>query len=163
MSCLKCKSKIFMNGFCRKHFIENIERRVKKEVRQKGLIKRNENLIVRDALSRHFISNVLNMPVKTGKKGREVVLWTMDDEILNYLRAMFSRKKQKKLPKSKIKLFRAVKDSELEAYARLKKLRFNKKRTEDEKTILKEIDRFDQKHRETRFSLLKSIEELTGL
>ncbi|MBD3313483.1 hypothetical protein GF345_03505 [Candidatus Woesearchaeota archaeon] len=154
-----------MNSFCKKHFIENIERRVKRDVRQNSLIQKNEKLIVKDPLCRHFIEDVLNVPVeiKRSGKGREVLLWTMDDELLEFLTALFRGRKHKRPAKNRIRLFRTVNDRELEAYANLKRLKFSRKRTKEEKGILKEIDRLEKEHKETRFSLLKSIEELNRL
>ena len=165
MKCLKCNGKVFMNGFCKSHFIENIEKRVKKDIRRNNLIKKNETLVVKDPLCGYFISRVLNIPVKMAEKGkgREILFWTMDDEVLAFLTALFSRRKMKNGSKKIIKLLRTVKDKELEAYAKLKKIRCRIKRSRKEKNILDEIDRLEEKHMETRFSLLKSIEELSRL
>ena len=168
MKCIKCKAKVLGDfEFCRGHFIENVERRVKKDIRQNNLIEKDETIIVKDPLSRNFIEKVINVPVKIGKKGREAMLWTMDDEILVFLDALFGKKKLKKsrigIIKDRIKLFRTVTDKELEAYAKIKGLRFSKKRTEKEKKVLAELDLLEKDHRETRFSLIKSIEEIGGL
>ncbi|MBU0536161.1 MAG: hypothetical protein KKE20_04300 [Nanoarchaeota archaeon] len=157
MKCVKCERKEFMSSFCRKHFLENIEGRVKKEVRQKSLIKKNEKLDIKDGLSRHFINNVMNMPVQKSNKGRKVLMWTMDDEILRFLKEVFKGKKMKKDRVSGIRLFRTIKDKELETYAKLKGMKFGKKRSKDEKRILSEIDRLEKEHKETRFSIIRSI------
>ncbi len=163
--CVKCGGRGFMNGFCRKHFIENIEKRVKKGIRQNSLIERNESLVAEDMLCRHFIENVINVPVKVKKsgKGRRVIPWSMDDEILQFLAALFSSKELKESEDKSIKLFRTIKDNELEAYARLKGAKFSRKRTAQERRILSELDRLEKDHKETRFSLLRSIEEIRGL
>ena len=168
MKCIKCKAKILGDfEFCKSHFVENVEKRVKKDIRQNNLIEKDEVLLVKDPLSRHFIEKVINVPVKIGKKGREAMQWTMDDEILLFLDALFSKRNLKKsgvgIIKDKIKLFRTVTDKELEAYAKIKGLRFNKKRTEKEKSVLAELDLLEKDHRETRFSLIKSVEEISSL
>src|SRR3989344_2675091 len=171
MKCIKCKAKVLDDfDFCRGHFIENIERRVKKDIRQNNLIEKDETLIIKDDLSRYFLKNVINVPVKivsSGKHDKEVLLWTMDDEILVFLDALFGRKKLKGsgigIIKGRIKLFRTVTDRELEAYAKIKGIKFSKKRTEKEKKVLAELDLLEKDHRETRFSLIKSIEEIAGL
>lgn len=168
MRCVKCKAKVLGDfDFCRSHFVENIERRVKKDIRQNNLIEKDEILLVKEPLSRHFVENVINVPVKIGKKGREVLLWTMDDEILVFLDTLFSGKKVKGsgigIKKGRIKLFRTVTDKELEAYAKIKGIRFSRKKTESEKKILAELDRLEKDHKETRFSLIKSIEEISRI
>lgn len=168
MRCVKCKANVLEDfDFCRSHFVENVERRVKKDIRQNSLIRKDETLLVKEPLSRHFLENVINVPVRIGKKGREIILWTMDNEILVFLDALFSGKKVKGsgigIKKDRIKLFRTVTDRELDAYTKIKGIRFSKKRTESEKKILAELDKLEKDHKETRFSLLRSIEEISAL
>lgn len=167
MNCLKCNGKVFMNGFCSQHFAENIEKRVKKDIRQNNLIEKGKILLAKDPITVHFIKNVLNVPVKivgSGRHDKEILLWTMDDEILYFFTNMFKGKMRKEsIQKNSIRLFRTVKDSELEAYAKLKGIRFSRKRAGQEKRILEELDKIEGKHKETRFSLIKSIEEISSL
>jgi hypothetical protein len=168
MKCIKCKAKVLGDfEFCRSHFVENIEKRVKKDIRQNNLIEKDEMLLAKDPLSRHFIEKVINVPVKIGKKGREAMQWTMDDEILLFLDSLFGKKNIKAsgigIIKDRIKLFRTVTDKELLAYAKIKGLKFDKKRTEKEKSIISELNLLEKDHRETRFSLIKSIEEVASL
>ncbi|MCX6707608.1 MAG: hypothetical protein NT001_05725 [Candidatus Woesearchaeota archaeon] len=168
MKCIKCKANVLGDfDFCRSHFVENVERRVKKDIRQNNLIEKDETILVKDPLSRHFIEKVINVPVKIGKKGREAMLWTMDDEILVFLDALFGRKSLRAsgigVIKDRIKLFRTVTDRELETYSKIKGLKFSKKRSEKEMRILRELDLLEKDHKETRFSLIKSIEEISVL
>lgn len=169
--CLKCKRNVFMNGFCRQHFLENIEKRVKKEIRQNNLIDKDDVLSVKDPLCVYFIKNI-NVPVKiiksssksSRKNAKEILPWTMDDEILLFLNAFFSKKSLKGIwlgqDSRKIKLFRTIRDAELSRYANLRGIRFSKKRGKADRKIMDEIDRLEKMHAETRFSILKSIEQI---
>ncbi|MFO8015587.1 MAG: hypothetical protein R6U32_00635 [Candidatus Woesearchaeota archaeon] len=188
--CIKCPKKAYHNNLCRKHFIQQIEARVKKEIRQKQPISRDDILIMTDPLSRHLLRKSLGgMPVRTAISGKnlsreekerskKVLLWTLDDEIIDFLMFFFGerpapqekgkmhkdRKRENDEGAGTIRPFRQVKDDELEKYAGAAGIKFKKKkRSAREEEIKKAINRIDRKHKETRYSLLKSVEEMKAL
>lgn len=167
MKCLKCHKKAHYNGLCRKHFMEQIEARVRKEIRAKELIKKNDVLVVKDPIAKFLIKKIMGgMPLRIVKsgKGRFVELWTLDDEVLCFLTEFFGESKQKKVQKDSIRPFRTVKDDELLAFAKLSGVKFKKKkRTKREEEMKKALQKIEKKHPETKFSLLRSVEGMRNL
>src|SRR3989344_2888275 len=139
MRCLKCGNKCYYGSLCSKHFMENIEARVRKEMRLKELIKKDDVLVIKDPICMFFIKKVMKgMPLKIikseksigkflrdGKKVKFVLPDTLDDEILSFLIDFFGEKaegaemKKKTEGLSEIKPLKAVKEDELLAFAKL--------------------------------------------
>jgi hypothetical protein len=140
---------------CSDCFVRLIEKRVRKYVRLNKLFKRNDGLVVKDAIDRYFISN-LDLPVNFVKKGKKVVLWSMDDEVNEFVSGLFSGKKVKKT--KDIRLLKVVTDKELLLFAKIKGLKFkaNKKNND----VQKFLDAIEKKHGNIKYNLLKNIEEL---
>ncbi|MCX8147023.1 MAG: hypothetical protein N3D84_00990 [Candidatus Woesearchaeota archaeon] len=173
IKCLKCSKNVFLNEFCRQHFIENVEKRVKKEIRENANLKKGDVLFVNNNNSKileYFIKNVIKTPVeitrdKKSKYNKEIVLWTMDDEIALFLHQLFNNKKIIGVgqDKKRIKLFRTIKDNELIEYAKIKKLHFKRKKGKNENEILKEVYEIEKRHKETMNSILRCIEKISKI
>lgn len=188
MKCLKCSNKGYYGSLCSKHFMENIEARIRKEMRLKELIKKDDVLVINDPICMFFIKKVMKgMPLKIiksekgvgkflrdGKRVKFVLPWTLDDEILSFLIDFFGekaegiemKKKTDSLKEglSEIKPLKAIKEDELITFAKLAKVKFKKKkRTAREEEIKKAIEKIDKRHQETKFSLLRSIGEIKNL
>jgi len=156
--------------------MEQIESRVKREIREKGMINKDDVLVVNDPIIKFFVKKAVSgMPLKFAKSpgknkdAKIVMLWTLDDEVLSFMTDLFGEETpaEGKIPNPEIRIIkplRVVKEGELMAYAKLARIGFRKKkRSKREEEIKKAIEKIDEKHLETKFSLLKSIEEMKGL
>ncbi|MBW3015393.1 hypothetical protein KY330_03160 [Candidatus Woesearchaeota archaeon] len=165
MNCFSCKRKGNLNhngrDYCNSCFCKLIERRVGKYIRANKFFEANDSVLVKDPLTEYVLNRILKgMPLKFVKrkiKGvKEVVQWTLDDEIHAFLKSFFS--KAFTLAKVKgIKLFKVVTDDELKTYAQIKKLKFEPRKKEKFFDLITELEK---KYPEIRFSLSKSLNEL---
>jgi len=158
MKCCKCDGKEYYQSLCRSCFKDIITRKVRKEIRLHSPLKKNEVLLVKDEIARHFLEQI-SMPIKIVKKGkhdREVIPWTMDDEDEEFLECMFTGKKQKD-KKSHIKLFRLITEQELDMYARLIKIKYTIPKQSDMKIHLNTLTK---RYPQTKHSLLRSSLEM---
>ncbi|MBW2999255.1 hypothetical protein KY339_01165 [Candidatus Woesearchaeota archaeon] len=166
MLCKKCKKKAYYNEFCKKCFCQQIEARVRKELRLKKLIQKNDVLLITSPFCEYMVKSIMKgLPLKIVKKGKhdkKVILWTMDDEIEYFLKNFFAGKKYIELSHhgKNIKLFLKVKHDELMAFARAKGFKLKKKKITP---ILEMIEKLEKKHPETKFSLGKSMEKLAEI
>lgn len=119
--CLKCASKAsitYFNGLCRSHFKDQIDSRVKQEIRTRCAIKKDDIIIANEPIMRFFLKNSLGgMPIRLVKSEKEAkrflgnasgqpdemfqsnrpdpiqikiaLLWTLDDEIISLLSGFF--------------------------------------------------------------------------
>src|SRR3989338_7300928 len=171
--CQKCRQKAYFEGFC-----ELIEKRVRKHVRLSALIKKNDVLVVEHPLVAYFIKSIVqDMPVtilKTmpdetgdGKTTKQVLAWTMDNELDAFLYQIFAGKdlvveaqKEHEQNTQQIKLLVTLTDKEAEMFAQAKQIEPLPKKTRKYEALLQQLE---QKHQETRYSLMKSVEELKGI
>lgn len=163
MTCIKCKNPVYFERLCRNCLCKQVEKRIRKDLRLSKAVKKDDVLLIKDPISEYFIRKIISMPIKIVKKGRydkEVLPFTLDDEVLEFLEN-FIEKKSFKENKKKIKLFRTVKDDELKAFAKVRKIKYEKKPKESE--IRKIIDEMDKKYPPTKFNLLKSSEKLKAI
>ncbi len=163
MGCKICGKNAFFERLCTPCFLRNIESRVRKELRLTKAVEKNKVLLIKDDLSRYFISSIISMPIKVVKSGRhdkKVLPWTLDDEIEDFLERTFKGRQPKREDKNIIKLFRTVRYKELELFAKLKKIKLEKRKPTK---LGKLLDSLENQHLETKFSLLKSVEEIKNL
>lgn len=169
--CQKCRQKVYFEGFCEQCFCEVMEKRVRKQVRLQGLIKKNEVLTVEHPLVAYFIKSIVqDMPVtilntmpKDGH-AKHVLAWTMDDELDAFLEQIFAGKDLKEAVQKEqeqnimqIKLLVTLTDKEAEMFAKAKQIEELPKKIRKYETLLQQLE---HKHKETRYSLVKSVEEL---
>ncbi len=159
MKCVYCKNQVFIRNLCRKCFIRSFEKRARKELR--GKLTKNSKVYVKDKICRVFVKE-LNVPLKFVKQNYDFkfVLWTLDDECEDFLKRVFSNKSLKvKSIKKEIKLFRTIPEDEVIAYGKLKGVTVKAKKS-SEREWLNEIS---EEYKETKFSLLKSIDEIKAI
>ena len=173
--CQKCRQKAYFEGFCERCFCEVIEKRVRKHVRLSALIKKNDVLVVEHPLVAYFIKSIVQdmpvtilkpMPDETGdgKTTKQVLAWTMDNELDAFLDQIFAGKdlvveaqKEHEQNTQQIKLLVTLTDKEAEMFAQAKQIEPLPKKTRKYEALLQQLE---QKHQETRYSLMKSVEEL---
>lgn len=192
MKCHLCKKRkgtveYIKKYVCSECFSRIIEKRIRKELRVRKLIRKNDKLLVFDGLSLYFLKKILTMPVKTvfkkldvvvdetiftnktleklkskHKTNKTIVPWTLDNETSYFLESLMENKKPRYISyvDGFVKLFRTIQEDELIQFAKIKKMGFKLMKANTAKEIL---DVMDSKYSETKFSLLKSIEEVKGL
>lgn len=184
MKCRKCKTQAKANfkqtgPLCENHFIEMIEKRVRKELRTKKLIQKNDKILfINNGSKEYFVSNYLlksiikNLPVKinakkssklnliSAKHNKIIIPWSLDDEAEEFLEFIFNKNKPKKLSKKAIKMLKNVSDEEIELFAKIK--RFKYKKTIKSK-IKHMLDKLENKYPGYKFSLLNSIKQMKEL
>ncbi|MBU4284460.1 MAG: hypothetical protein KJ968_05095 [Nanoarchaeota archaeon] len=118
-----------------------------------------------------FLSKEVKGSIKKNKIKQVIIPWDLDDEIIYFTENLFKKGdfkflghfKQNKI--SYIKLLRNVLDSECLLFAKCRKFKFKDRPEKDKqrKDIKKMLDKIDKKHAETKFSLLKSIDNLNNI
>jgi len=182
MKCVKCnknKAIVKVSNLCRKCFLEVIEKRVRKELRLKELIKKDDSLLIIDDescdaknlifLIKKIIKGMpVNIKVKKGKylpdkkisfKGKVIVPWSLDDEVSLFLKYFFENKPIKYIDHygNIIKPFIVVLDEESKLFAGFMKFKFKEKRKDSIKEFL---DKMEKKYPGTKFSIRKSIRQI---
>ena len=184
MKCAKCKmpakAKFKHTGnLCQNHFLELIEKRVRKGLRTQKLIKKNDKILFIDNKSKeYYVSNYLlksiikNLPVKidtkkskkltlaSAKHNKIIIPWSLDDEAEEFLELIFNKKQPLKFNKKALKLLGNVSEEEIELFAKIK--RFKYKKTSKSK-IKQMLDKMENKYPGYKFSLLNSIKQIKEL
>ncbi|MBW3004659.1 hypothetical protein KY310_02410 [Candidatus Woesearchaeota archaeon] len=179
MKCIKCSraSKIDLKhlggALCPACFAEVIEKRVRKSLRDNKWLKPADKIAYIDdgtlqskagicLIKAIFQNQPFNIDFKKGEiksaeklaKGytKVIIPWNMDDEVTQFLDALFN---SKKVPKTKhIKLLLNVSDEEIAFFAELKKIKGKSKA----KTRLGEmLDNLEKRYPGSKFGLLRSI------
>jgi hypothetical protein len=180
MACIKCKKpakadiKHLGGSLCPSCFSEIIEKRVRKSLRDNDWIKPKDKVLVIDdgtikakagiyILNSIFNKKPFNITVKKGTikgasklaKGynKVIIPWNADDEVEQFLDALFNAKKILKI--KNIKLLIKISDEELDYFAKTKKIKGKKKAKSE---LGKKIDLLEKRYPGSKFGLLKSIE-----
>lgn len=182
--CCNCKRKSKSNlrhlgALCDKCFCKIIEKRVRKYVRVNKLFKKNDKIMVTDALCNYLVKSILKgLPVKLfykkvnveklndknikdfikkNKINKVVVSWTADDEAQLLLQKVFHDKKEIKDRKI-VKLLNPILDDEALLFSKFKKLQFkiNKK----DKNLKEFIDKVEKVNPGAVFGLMKSHKKM---
>ena len=188
MNCVKCgksgEVKVQNLVACEKCFLKIIEKRVRKEIRLKKLIRKNDKiLIINDGTAEFFVSEYLlkniikDLPVEitsskqdyklgdivNGDYNKLIIPWNADKEDEYFLENIFSNQKSKYWghfiikEKTYIKLLLPVLQAEVEIFAKIKGLKF---KTRKKTNISNMLDKLEKEYPEVKFSLLKSSQEL---
>ncbi len=159
--CGHCNRKITVelpysaHNFCDKHFLEYIEKRVRKEIREYKLdtkktyaLKNTKNHEYE--LTKYFLEKAFNkrLKLKDSSKG-EIIPTSLDKEILSFLKSFMNNEPY---DYKKIMPLRVVTDKEQEELCRILGLSF--KNTTEKLSHLEELE---EQHPDTKFSLLKSL------
>ncbi len=160
MKCSNCskqaKIKYIDKKLCSACFCKIVERKIKQEFKNYGVVK-DEKLSVSDDAVEWCLTEVIKLPLKLGEVGRRVIAWTVDDEIEEFLVAMFESKKLK--VGKEIKLFKQLSKKDVEEYMKIKKIDYSFERTE----LNSKIDKINNKYPQTKNSLLKIIAKVKVL
>ena len=184
MECIKCRKKAgislrHIGSVCKSCFLKIVEKRVRKELRTKKLIRKNDRILVVDngskefAVGHYLLKNIIkNLPVKiakiktnkailpktTKKYDKVIIPWSLDDEAEDFLNALFNSKKQTKSSKKAIKLLMNISDEEIGLFAKIKKFKYRKRKKSKIKQML---DMLEKRYPGYKFSLLNSIKALS--
>lgn len=180
MECIKCRRKAgislrHMGNLCRSCFLEIVEKRVRKELRTKRLIRKNDLILMVDDGSKEFVvggyllKNIIkNLPVKidikkssknTEKYNKIIIPWSLDDEAEEFLDALFNKKKKQKQNKKIIKLLINLSDEEIKLFAKIKGFKYKKR---PKSKIKKMLDLLEKRYPGYKFSLLNSTKALSS-
>ncbi len=156
------KEKLCDGCFCR-----IIEKRIRKNARINKLFSKGDKILVQGDLAELVLKDIIKgLPVKIFKRkavnkefikknkiDKIVVNWTMDDEIINFLKNFFDGKKEKK-DKKVVKLLKVVSDEDLKNFSKIKKIKFvpNKK----DKNIVEMVEYMAERYPDTKEKLLNS-------
>jgi len=188
MKCVKCgklgKIKVQNLTACESCFLKIIEKRARKEIRLKKLIRKNDNiLIINDGSAEYFVSEYLlkkiikDLPIKittkkqkyelgdsvSGAYNKIIVPWNADKEDEYFLKSIFEnqdlkyRGHYKIKSKLYIKLLLTVLQAEVEIFAKIKGLKIKARKKTNIGIMLDELEK---EYPEMKFSLLKSFQEL---
>ncbi|MEK6916373.1 MAG: hypothetical protein AABW92_01390 [Nanoarchaeota archaeon] len=169
---------------CDSCFQKIIEKRVRKEIRTNNLIDKDDKILILDngsaesQLSSYLLKRIIkDLPVKitikkldythgkalSGDFNKIIVPWNADLEDEYFLSCIFQNKEIEFLGhykidnKTYVKLFLPVLSSEVEVFAKIKKLDFKKN---TKKSITQDMmDKLEKEYPETKFSLLSSAEQ----
>lgn len=165
MDCISCKKKsnLLYDGrdYCSSCYCKLLERRVRKYIRQNKFIKPNDVLFINNPLIFYIIEKVVKgMPLKIVKRktknSKTVILWTLDDEVSEFIESILSNK-FKLVTRKDIMPLRPLKDSDIALYAKYKKISFKPNNKPYSYKFLKDLEK---KYPELFFSISRSIKEL---
>lgn len=186
MKCIKCCSNAGINlrhlgPLCSRCFAEIIEKRVRKGLRTKKVIRKNDKILVIDdrsmksAVGKYLLKSIIKgLPVEidikkskkpdisSAKHTKIIVPWSLEDECEEFLKIVFEKKNPARFPKKAVKLLKNVSEDEIESFARIKKLKPNKKKKPKSK-IREMLDKLEKNYPGYKFSLFKSAERIKSI
>ena len=179
MKCIKCSKKVNISikhlggDLCSNCFAEVIEKRVRKSLREHDWLKPDDDIIIIDNSTlkakvvvyllksifkgQPFRFNIKKAEISSAEKiakarNKVIIPWNLDDEIKQYLDALFNNKKIKKT--ELIKPLLNISDEEIGYFAKIKKIKGRK----TPKTRLgKMLDNLEKRYPGSKFGLLRSI------
>jgi len=168
MTCVSCKKKADLKhetrDYCKSCFCKLLERRVSKYLRLNDIIKKDDILFIKDSVTEFFIGRIVKgMPLKIvhkkTKSAKEVLFWTLDDEVSQFVESFFSKDFKLKTKKELTPLI-VLRDDELKHYASFKGLTLNLNKKPNIYTSLKKLE---ESYPELFFSVNRSIKELRSV
>jgi hypothetical protein len=185
MKCTKCSRQARasfrqIGNLCENHFIELIEKRVRKQLRTGKIIKKNDRILFINNESKeyyagyHLLKSIIKgLPVKieikkskslnpkpAKKYDKVIVPWSLDDEAEEFINLLFNKKKPKKFSKKSVKLLHNVSEEEIELFAKIKRFKYRKTKKSKIKQML---DKLENRYPGYKFSLLNSTKQMKGL
>ncbi len=184
MLCLKCQKKesnpeTHLSSLCNGCFLEQIEKRVRKELRKSNWIRKNDKVLLiinenkESFVTEYLFNSILkNFPINVEKEKTEtiaskldrydriVIPWNMDDEATLFLNEIFENESYDNVPDKVVKLLRNVSDKEVGLFAKLKGFPVE----EPIKTNLERaMDKLEKKYPGSKFALIKAKKQLKEL
>jgi len=182
MKCVKCgKNNVYFKDLrlCRSCFLNIVERRIRKEVRLKKLVRKHDSLLIIDdnsydaknliylvkkiigkmPISLKIIKGKYTIDKKIKFKGKVIVPWNLDDEVSMFLKYFFKNKKIKYIGHydNIIKPLIVITADESKQFARLMKFKFKDKKKDEIKEFL---DKMEKRYHGTKFGIKKSIQQI---
>lgn len=180
MKCQKCNKESTINfkhlgNLCDNCFINIIQKRVKKELRNKWNFKKDQRILIVENDTKEGKVNVYLAQLITNKLPALIdiknnvdldkeldnydiifIPWSLDNEVEEFLSEVFKNEIFISKYKSKvIKLLRGLSEEEIEMIAKIKNISF----IEEEKSELEKfIENIEKKYPGSKFALLKSKE-----
>ncbi|RME78388.1 hypothetical protein D6774_01335 [Candidatus Woesearchaeota archaeon] len=139
----------------KKKFIEYIEKKLRKTIREQGGLKKDETVVCSD-FTYTVLKRILNLPFKRGDKGTVILDWFLEDEVDLFLQDI--SKTPHKEPQG-IKLYLHLEYDTIKTYAQAIK------ETPPQKEFSNRIQRLEKLqalYPETKHALLKTIQKLKG-
>ncbi len=186
MGCETCKKKatqkITNHHYCNRCFGTLMEKRVRKQIRESQQFEKPEKIIIIDdntiqsKLNIHFIKKIITNPKITFKtkktknfniknlnsEEKTILPLCLDDLAEEFLNKIIKKqdhgKRTKQNKDNKIIILKTVTLQELEAYAKINKIRYEKNKTKNDASRF--MDEMENKYSGTKHALLKSINEL---
>jgi hypothetical protein len=159
-----------LGAFCSRCFCTTIEKRIRKYVRVNRIFSKHDRIVAVGELNHYLVPRIIQgLPVelklakRTPKNGRGkiVVVRSADDLACAFVGQVLSNSVKRDGHETDISIVRVATDRELQLFAKFRKIRFepNPKNAE----IRGMLDTLEAKHPETKFSILKSMEQLEHL
>lgn len=163
-ACQLCHHPPYHADLCRSCYVKRVDKRIRKMIRTQFPIQPHDTLIISDPLCTMVIKDTIQgLPVTINGlgDGKHVIPWTADDEIYQFLDRLFTNKPLHDAnPGQHLKLFLCLTAREYEAYAAAKGYPAPQRQPSPYAAL---IDQIEMKHKETRPTLLKTIDELNHL
>ena len=146
--------------FCEKHFLEIVEKNVRKNFR-KYKIQKNEELAINGIIAKYFVDKVLTMPYEISKKKsvRLVTEITLDDLDIAFLDNILNNSSNILFNEKFINIFENLPSSVIKDFCKIKNIPFTKKISKLEK----DLSLLENKYPGTKNSLFKCVKQLGEL
>lgn len=191
--CIKCGNNIFYKDFCKIHFVEIIEKRIKKTIRSGNYFNPNEKILITTDVCNHFLpiivsklplniafekvdsddfftKKLLNSSLELARKMKitKVVLpITLDDVITDFFDVLISEKENDRGPLKLCNTFEYGNIRVIPFFEPItnEELNFYCKAKNFQFNITKEniLDSLDEEFKDIKFATYKSILELRDL
>jgi len=180
MKCYLCSKKASIKQqknryICNKCFSWLFEKRIRKQTRLDKSFKPRDRILAIGQIANYLAKSITkNMNVKIFQKNKIdpnfikknkinkiVIEWTLDDELNQYIKKIFEKKKEAKEDKKYIKILKSVTDDEALLFSKINKLKFKPNRKD--KKIQEFLNNIQDRFPNAKFNLLKNINELRKL
>jgi hypothetical protein len=169
MKCSKCDRKAETNlrhlgALCMACFCATVEKRIRRYVRINKVFSKNDRIVAVGELNHYLIPKIIEgLPVTIRKvsripgqpKGKIIVIRSADDVACEFAEKVFAKTAN---PKKNISIVSTATDEELSLFCRFRRIPFRP--NIKNKDIQKIIDALEDKHPETKFSIVKSAAKL---
>ena len=164
MICLRCATKS-KESYCNSCFNRIVEKRVKKAIRESGLLEKGLILVASNEFVEILLQKIINLPVtitSVAQKGKNVlscVGLTIDDQSVAFLESYIGEGKMEKEEKRELNVFSCLTDAEVVRYFALSGKRF----VPLEHPLKKHLDVLIKKYPEVQYALHNAVNEYDSL
>lgn len=176
MSCSKCPGKaVYENkntgNLCSSCFLDMIEKRIRKELKNSGWLNKNEKVLILDDNSLEanvtedlFKKAIGSLPLQIEKStdlnenyNHVILPWSLERETNGFLSGLFTGNnknvEEKQMPKC-IKLLKSISEEEIELIAKIKNISGKLKGTEKNY-----VSQLEKKYPGSKLALVKAVKE----